>query len=437
MKLFFYLLVAVFLVGSCNQDENQVPTLEIGNEFTDSNVRIIAIDTFEVALSTFKFDSIITSNPERLLVGQYVDTTFGKVSASSYFEMLSLSYSIESEAVLDSVALILGYDNYFYSDTTQTATLQVHRLLDDVKPDDQFFFNSTEIEFEPFPLSVKTYQPEPIDEDSLHVTLPLSFGENLFNAIRDGDINNDEELLQEFKGFMIKGGENDNASVIGYSPEGSETFLRFFYTVMGEFGDEEFIFDFNINGTLGIRNAFNNISSDFTSTGFEGLVDQEIEIQSEDAGNKAYMQSGVGLATKVTFPSIKRITDIPGTGTVISATLQLHPPRGYYSNLLPIRDSLSINIANQNNDFIGPLLINDQPVFGIINTEGTEFNEEFYEIPVGAYVDAKLSELFEVDDSILIYPVQYSESLDRMVLNGENNSNFAAKLILIYAIYDE
>lgn len=437
MKLFFSILLLVFFLGACNQEENEIPILEIGDEFTDSNVRIISIDTFEVALSTFKFDSIITSNPKRLLVGQYDDPDFGKVAASSYFEMISLSYSIDNEAVLDSVALILGYDQYFYNDTTQVGRLQVHRLRDDVKPDEDFFFNTTEIDYDPFPIAVKQYRPEPFDEDSLHVTLPLSFGENIFNAIRDGDINNDEELLQEFKGFVLRPGENDNASVIGYSPLGSETFLRFFYTVDGEFGTEELIFDFNINVSLGIGNLFNNIDSDLTNTLFKGLIDQEIELPSSESGNKVYMQSGVGLAVKATFPSIKRITDIPGTGTVISATLQLHPPRNFYNDLRPIRDSISANLADQNNDFIGPLTTNDQPVFGVLNKEASEFNEEFYEIPVGTYVDAKLNALFEVDDGLIFYPIDYVESLDRMVLNGENNSSFAAKLILIYAIYDE
>ncbi len=438
MRLYILSFLSTLILLACNIEENGIPTLEVGQEFTDSNVRILSIDTFSVQLSTFRFDSIITDGSDRILVGQYRDTTFGRTTATSYFEMTASSFLLDNDAMLDSVALILGYDRYFYNDTTQTSTISVHRLLDDVKPDEQFFYNTSQIEYEAFPLAVKRFRPEPFDEDSLHITLPMTFGEPLFDAIRDGDISSNEQLIQEFQGFTLRPGNNDDAAVIGFSKFDTETFLRFFYVIDGEFGTQELVYDITVNPTVAEEKLFNNISSDPTATLFQGLVDQETEIMSQDANNKGYMQSGSGLATKVSFPSIKTLNDIPGVGTLLSATLELSPPRAYFSDILPVRDSISVSLLDQNNDFIGELRGGDGvPVVGALDKERSEFNENVYTISVGNYIDQKLNESFDVEDALVLFPRDFTNSVDRMVINGEDNRDLEAKLILIYAIYDE
>ncbi len=424
-------------IVSCLDEDGGVPRLEVGQDFTDSNVRIISIDTFTVELSTFKFDSINSSSSNRLLLGQYNDEYFGRVRSSNYFELTALNYSLPEDAELDSIALILGYDRYFYSDTTKVARMNVHVLTDEVNPEDDIFYNTSILPFEATPITTRNYLPEPFDEDSLHISLPLDFGQTIFDLISDGDINDDEELRRKFKGFTLQPGEDDDASIIGFSKNSENTYLRFFYTVPGEFGDDEEIFDLFIDPATIIPNSFNNITSDVAGTFLEPLIDQEINLLSKDSEDRSYIQGGIGYATRIQFPSIRKIYDIPGTGTILNATLQIKPPPQVFSDVLPIRDSLFVDIADQNNELVDRLFNGRGGVFATINEENIEFNEVVYEIPVGFYLEQELEEAPTIDNALVLFSRNYNQTVDRIVLEGESSTDFRARLILTYAIYDE
>ncbi|WP_299433505.1 DUF4270 family protein [uncultured Aquimarina sp.] len=435
-KLLGIIITFLFLI-SCSDREEDIPTLEVGQDFTDSNVRIISIDTFAVELSTFKFDSINTSSSSRLLLGQYQDELFGTIRASNYFELGTFDYNLPDDAELDSIALILGYDRYFYGDTTRVAQINVHVLTDEVKPEDDVFYNTSVLPFESIPTVTRNYLPEPFDEDSLHISMPITFGQNLFDMIREGDINDDEELRRNFKGFTLQPGDADESSILGFSKNQENTYLRFFYTIPGEFGDDEETFDLLINlGGIDPK-SFNNIRSNVTGTFLESLVDQEINLLSRDSENKSYIQAGIGYATRIRFPSIRKIHDIPGTGTILSANLQIKPPPETFNDLLPIRDSLFVDIADQNNDLVDRLFNGQGSVFAIINEENIEFNEVIYEIPVGFYLEQELEEAPIIDNALVLFSQNFNQTLDRIVLEGESSTDFRARLILTYAIYDE
>ncbi|WP_298547865.1 DUF4270 family protein [uncultured Aquimarina sp.] len=437
MRKLLGLLLLILSIISCSDREEDIPTLEVGQDFTDSNVRIISIDTFAVELSTFKFDSINSSSSNRLLLGQYKDEFFGTVRASNYFELTALSYGLPDDAELDSIALILGYDRYFYSDTTKVAQVNIHVLTDEVDPEEDVFYNTSLLPFETTPIVTRNYIPEPFDEDSLHISIPITFGQTLFDLIRDGDINDDEELIRNFKGFTLQPGDDDDASVLGFSKSNGNTYLRFFYTVPGEFGDNEETFDLFINSATVIPKSFNNIRSNVTGTFLEPLIDQETNLLSKDSENRSYIQAGVGYATRIQFPTIRKIYDIPGTGTILNATLQIKPPPQVFSEVLPIRDSLNVDIADQNNELVDRLFNGQGNVFAIINEENIEFNEVVYEIPIGFYLEQELEEAPIIDNALVLFSQSFNQTVDRFVLEGESSTDFRARLILTYAIYDE
>ena len=76
-------------------------------------------------------------------------------------------------------------------------------------------------------------------------------------------------------------------------------------------------------------------------------------------------------------------------------------------------------------------------MFGVVNEELEEFDELIYEIPIGVYVDRELNETNLVDDAFIVYPPEFGQSVDRVILEGEESDDFKATLILIYGIYDE
>ncbi|NHF59585.1 DUF4270 domain-containing protein [Flavobacteriaceae bacterium TP-CH-4] len=437
MRLLFGLLAITALLSSCSVEDREIPTLVVGQDFTDSNVRLVTVDTFTVKLTTFKFDSINTSTSNRLLVGSYYDDFFGRVSSQSYFELSAINYTIPSDAELDSIALILGYDGYFYNDTTQLAEINVYRLLEEVSAEDDVFYNTSQLTFDTVPVVTRRFFPEPTGEDSLHIQIPLAFGRELFDLIQENDINSDREVREKLKGFTLRPSNEENTAVIGFSRDPEITRLRFFYSIPGEFEDDEEAFDLFINQNTGLPRAFNQIQSDVTGMLLDTLTDQEINLPSELSGNFSFIQSGVGHATRIEFPTLTDIGQIPGTGTILDAILEIKPPVTSYNDNLPIRDSLNVQIVDQNNVITETIVNGNGAVFARINEANSEFNDIFYQIPLVTYLDQELAQIPEVEDAVIIYPKNYNQTVDRIVLQGAGSSDFEAKLILTYAIYDE
>ncbi|MEL6811836.1 MAG: DUF4270 family protein [Bacteroidota bacterium] len=430
----FSLFIAIV---ACSSPE-EIPTFVVGEDLSESNVRILSIDTFDLELSTFKFDSIVTSGSDRLLVGRYLDSAFGTVESSAFLELGGATFEIPEEGELDSIALILGYDRYFYSDTTTLAQINVHRVTDDIKPDDVgAFFNTTEIPYQSLPIITRNFKPRPLGEDSLHISLPKAFGQEVFHKIQQGLISDNAELINEFKGITIRPGDNTDAAIIGFSTDLERTYMRFFYSVSDEFGKEEFIYDLTENPTSIDPAYFNSIRSELAGTGLEEIeLDQEISLPSTNTNQQSYVQSGIGIATRIQFPTIKKLYDIPGTGTLLIGNLLIRPARNSFDGFLSIPDSLSVNILDQNNDVIEELASADGQIYGVLRNGDDEFDRDQYEIPVGLYLERKLNETFNVDDALVLFPLDFGSAVSRIVLSGEQNQQFEAKLIVTYAIYD-
>ena len=437
MKKILYSIGLILVITGCSIDSSDFPTLEVGQDFVNSNVRLLVIDTFTVKLSTLKFDSINTSSSNRLLVGQYFDDYVGKVSSSAYFELSPQNYRLPEDAELDSVALILGYDRYFYNDTTLVSRIQVHQLSEDVESDEDIFYNTSKLKYDSVPLVIRNYRPEPFDEDSLHISIPNDFGQPIFDGIQENEIQDIDELRKLFKGITLQPGANENNSIIGFSRDPKKTYLRLYYSVPEEFEDAENFLDLAIFSTSSQAIAFNGIVGDVTGNILETLTNQEIDLPSTSSQNLSFIQSGIGYATKIEFPNIKKIFDIDGTGSVLSATLELKPPSNSYDDMRPLRDSLDVNILDSNNVIVGQLSNVQGPIQGRITGEREEFSNVIYRIPVGVYIDQKLSEDRDVEDAIVVFAKDYNSTINRIVLQGEENKDFKAKLILTYAIYDE
>ena len=232
-------------------------------------------------------------------------------------------------------------------------------------------------------------------------------------------------------------GENDNASIIGFSRNQESTYLRFFYSVPDEFDDNEQVLDLVISPFSNTPTAFHNVRAVTNGTGLDILVDEEVELTSVESNDLTFIQSATGFATKVTFPSIKSLYDIPGTGTLLSAQLQIKPLKESVTDFTPLRDSLNIAVVDVNNIIIEEIRTGTGPVQGILVGEDEEFGTVLYEIPIGVFLDQKLNEQRETQNALVLFNTNFNETVNRLVLQGEESDDFKARVILTYAIYDE
>ena len=436
MNRFFLVLLVLVTVISCATEDEISRIFEVGDDFLESNARVVRVDTFRVSMATIKFDSINSSDTDRILVGRYIDQQMGVVTASSYLQMDSFLYNIPDEAELDSVALILGYDHYSYGDTLAVSTIHVHRITERFEPEDAFFYNTSTLVFEETPMASVTYAPEPLEEDSLHISMNIPFFRDLFDAIQNGDIDDAPELYRTLRGITLQPGKDDNGAVIGFTENSQHTYIRFFYTIPGETEDIEENFDLSLLSTAVSPNLFNNIKGEVSGLPLEILTDQEVELNAEDIDYKTYIQAGVGYATKVQFPSIKKIVELPGEGAILNATLQLRPTG--FTNALFITDSLDISILDANNLITEPQIFNGQGQIFVNLREGdVEFDEEMYEVTIATYLDRKINEVENINDGLVIYHKDFNKRVDRLIIDTAPQPVFETQLIINYVIYEE
>lgn len=427
----------VFL--SCNTDGLNESDFVAGESFTNSNIRVIFTDTMTVEVSTVKFDSIITSDASRILVGQYTDPVFGTIKSSGYFELLPSTYSINSEAEYDSIALYLKYDAYYYNDTTVSNTIHIRRLTQKLRPNDgSDFYNTSNIALDSTDLAIFSYYPRPLEGDTLEIKLADDFGNKLFEQLQQKSIVNADEFTEYLKGLVVQPGAGDNGAVVGFVFKSGESFMRLYYSVSDEDTQVQEYKDFEINTRQEPIPFFNRITAESPSEYLELLTDNEISLSSYEAGNQSFVMSGVGIATKIQFPHLASLNNLPGKGTLLDAVLKIKPAPGSYDKDLLLRESINVFLGDRKNEIIGQLSVKNDALFsGSLNWEDEEFSNIYYEIPIGSYIEGLLNAGYDTGFYLFLVPDDYNAAVDRMILSAPDGTEFSTSLQLTYAIYNE
>ena len=419
----------MLLLGSCSQDDASFP---VGEDWVDSDTRVLYIDTMTVESSTFKFDSVQVSSTSRLLLGSYDDPIFGKTSSTIYTQLANSTYTLDSDAVFDSIVLILNYDDYFYNDTTQVQTLRIHEVLQDIKPtDDGYFYNTTTFKYDENAISEVTYTPRPIREDSLHLRLEDAYGQLLFDEIQDNDINNSDEFLRTHRGLALVPDEN-NTTILGFLPASS---IRIYYSLPNEVEEEdENSFDMTFNSSY----SYHNLSSDRDTTYFESLDDQEINVDAEDSGGFSYIQAGMGIASRISIPHLAGLDYIEGSGTLLGANLLISLNTKVESTSLSAGSNLSCYIIDQKNQILGNLYdYEGNEASGTVVANSDEFSQTTFSVPIHYFLDQKTTDSNGDNWYLALLDPAMSESVNRYSFYGNKASEtLKLQIILIYAVYD-
>ena len=436
---FLYVCLLALMCSACSSDE--LPSLEIGEDFTQIDTRVIFMDTMTVRTSTFRFDSLEVSSSQRLMVGALNHPTLGSTITASYMQLLrsfadegSDYYDLDDDAVYDSIALIMVYDRYSYGDTLPMQTYSVHKILQDIEPDEDtdLFYNTSQFNYDPNPIALETLTVNPLKEDSLTIKLDDAFGTELFEKILQNDITNNDELLDEYKGLVLQSDPN-NTSILGFDMSGV---LRLYYTIDGETGPLELEFDFLINSDF----SFSHINNAYTGTPFGNLDEQDEMLSSTDTDNTTYVQAGKGLTTRIDIPYTHSLYDIPGDGVLVDAFLRLPIERPVEALNLPVRDSIRAFLINDKSEVLGSLLgFGATDAYGSFSDETDEFSNLAYVFNLKPFIDLKLTESdFSETFYLAINPQDFNQSLDQYIFyNDPESEDRKITLELTYAVYDE
>ncbi|RAJ11468.1 DUF4270 family protein [Arenibacter echinorum] len=437
MRKLLGLIALLILMDSCSNDTINDSDFVAGGTFTNSNIRVVQIDTMNVGTYTMKFDSLVTSQATRMLIGKYLDPVFGAVKSSSYVELLPSSYYIDTDAEYDSIGFFLKYDNYYYNDTLKSNTIHIKELSEVLYPaDGSNFYNTSKVAFLEEDLGSITYTPRPLETDSIFIKLSDTLGLGLFDQLQQKDITNTEEFKDYFHGVTFQPGEDDDGSIVGFNF--ATSVMRMYYSISGEDSRIQYTTDFAINTTSSPIPFFNQMSVVETNEYLKTLTDKEVVLNSSESDNQSFVQSGIGYTTKIEFSNLKTLFDIQGQGTLLNAVLKIKPVLGSYSDELALRDNLALYIVDQNNDLTDQLSGTDgAAVQATLNRDGQEFNDIYYEIPLTTYIEGILSTERDADYAFILLPENYNSTVDRFVLMGTEGTDQGVKLELTYAIYDE
>jgi len=440
MKYILLLLLIITVFTSC-QTDNAEGDFVVGSDYLSINNKVLLIDTLTVNVSTINFDSLVTSNQSRILIGNYTDPILGNVKSESYIQLTPDSYTLGSSNsdtqtityVYDSIAMILKYDRYYYGDTTKTQTINIHRLTQKVKPntDDNSFYNNSTLSYESQSIGSKTFHTKPIGKDSINIQIDPTFGKNLFNKLYKNEITNSDEFDDYFKGVVIKPTSNNSSSAIGFN---TKSVLRLYYKKTNSDSKHSLIKDFTISD---LEKQFNNISLDRTGTIIQNLPDSRSKLASELTGNSAFIQSGTGLACRIDFPHIKELKYISEKGIIVDAELIIKPVKNSISSLFPLKDSLRVYECDNLNR-ISKILTNSDGsnMLAKLNTTPDEFNENIgYKVNIGTFLYQEMRKTTSSKSSLIFAFPNISKGLDRIVLGNQKNSENKLKIKIYYISY--
>ncbi|MEN7547236.1 DUF4270 family protein [Rapidithrix thailandica] len=430
-KKCFQPAVIIFVLGwfgfSCSQNE------EVGLEIVDNPLELWVIDTFSVNASTFLYDSLPSSASETLLAGSYHDAVLGDVKTKSFFQV-GLSGEMDTENTLfDSLFLVLKYTGYQYGNLESTSSLQVHRVLenlDDGESDRYYQFSS--IAYEPEPLASFSLKKEPEEGDSIAIKLPESLGEELFEKIKDeaDTLSAQSDFLEYFKGLVLVS-ESKEGKVVAFAL-GDAALHMHYHKISDTDEPDTYVFPV-VNSSLQF-NQFQANRSNTILTNLEPMVD----LSAEDTDGNTFIQPGVGLVTRIRFPSIREFKSLGNNYLINLAKLRINVEAGTY-NEHSLPEELVLYQFDKYTPWGGVLYENfleEQAQVASLQLDLEAHQNTYYEFTITDYLDSLMSLPDNLGNGLLLglpFPEEVT-TLDRVIVGPNQGQNQSIQLLLYVTI---
>lgn len=432
--LFF--VIIIFELSGCED------TGSVGIDLTDEEpTDIVAIDTLSINSSTVFMDSVVTQGSGTILSGTYNDDYLGRVNAKGYLSLaLRESFTVEDEARYDSLTLRMN-QSYYYGNADQPQQFFVHRVNEDIEPvesdDNIHLYNFDSFDYDQEVLGQTTFTPDDVDEE-IEIRMSDELGRTLFEAAKSGDdiVTDSEEFLDFFKGLVLIGDAEGGSAVSGFDADSTgDISMRLYYSEPEEQFYEERYYDFN--ATQGM--SFSQVRGDRMPP-LDQLTLPNDTISSSETDNLLYMQSGVGLMTRLDFPTINNLFQVSSDFVLNSATLYLRPiPGTYESEVTPLPEPLTVYVADIRNRIVGALTFGGGNM-NVYPTVDKEFDHEaYYKFNITNYVHDVLYTDRYTGRGLLIAPAassSYRSSVDRLVFGDAENREYKMFLQIVLTEID-
>ncbi len=423
----FLLVGWLALLFSC-QSEN---FLTIGGNFIHSDAHVVCTDTITVRMSTFKLDSLQTSNKSIALVGSYNDVLIGNVSSRSYIVLgISTNY-IDETAIYDSLVMHLTPSGYYYGDTLAPYQISVHRVTQDIDYAEgaSALYNTSHFRFGDQPLGKGVFYPRPGEKKEMRIPLDDQLGHDLVQLMTTSK--NPFEVYggftSYFKGIVLNYSESNNL-VLGFNSNDTSVVIKLWYHL----ADSDDALSVSLTPTSS-QYQFNQIASTSNASLLRKLTSKALV--SDSLGNNAFVQGGTGIFTRIDFPSLRNLF-LPDRGyEVLKAQLVIQPASEMDPNYLP--SSLYLIATNKHNDFLASVTdASGNKLTGSLVKDDIYHENSTYSWDVTSVVKTILNVDQLEYNGLILFPENYDTKFDHVVVADPFKSRYKTHLKL-YLLYYE
>lgn len=402
-----FLLMVVVSVG-CKKKKFELGQDVIANE---DLVTSGSIDTFSIYTSSFRTDSVISSNRFFGILGSCNDPIFGTVNSEIYtqFRIVSLEPTFDLPNItIDSVVLSMVYSGLYGS--TGDQTIEVFEIggseaLSDTAeyyPNQTFpeagsnlVVPGTEVMF--LDPNAVTYVDTNLVQSQLRIQLDTNLAWQLFNEATNNpaSFEDNDAFTSYFKGLKIKTNNGFQApgegGLLYFDLNDADSKIRIYYKSSGE----DRIYDLVINSSC----------ADFNHIDFTENMNVTSVINNPALGQKAFYAQSFQSRAVVRIPGLD---NIPSNAIVHSATLEL--PVQYQTGQ-PFEPGTEVSVSLFTS-FTDSTLISDGSTLGLYSAGNKTFT-----INLRNYVQRIISGELE-NTGFVISPLLFSNTMDRIVFNG-------------------
>ncbi len=428
--------ISAFFVASCDDPDDIGLNLQEQDDILNAKL----VDTLTIETETVLLNDINTSTVTVLLTGAYDDPYVGDISANTYFQVLLSSENPDfgSNPMCDSIKLFLDYNGYYYGDTSETQTLEVYKLTEEIQDDSSYTINST-LNVDPTAIgsTYPGFSVSPTISDSIvEISLNATYGDEIIAA---GNTTNDL-FVQSIFGLSVRPTSGDfNGAVVGFFAGGDSKVVLYYHN-----DTDTSTFDLSISSS---SMRFNNIVADRSSTSLSSLSSEGDALSTATTSNQGFLQAGTGLATKIFLPNLQQFRDSVGTVAINRAEIVIYPVDGSVTgehNEPPLfltmykTDNTNLILEDANGD--AEVIPNDfHTVYGSgIQEFNYDEDENVYKLRLTQYIQDLILEN-ETNGGMLLVPTINSTRVTRFTFyDNANLSNpaKAMKLLLYFTKLD-
>jgi hypothetical protein len=417
------LLFTAFFISSCEKQD-----ITFGSGFIDNTItNLVLVDTVTVDVATVYVDSFVTSSTHAILAGKYQDEKFGTIASQSFVQLglpANTTYDIPNGSVFDSLEIILKLDKSFYGDTLVPYKLAVHQLSQQLaySTAQYSFFNNNSWPYSNTILGSSEMVIAPSTRDTLAIKLSPALGQELFDKLQNKtvEVQTVDQFVNYFKGLAFVGGAGNNC-IIGFK---DSLTMRLHYKKPGVFS-ENAVIDFGINQ---INYQFNNITTDRSGTAIATLGPSNKQLASSATGNAGYSQYISGAVTRLSFPYLKNIYQLPDFLKIVKAELEIKPVQNSFLNYYGLPPTLRLSATDQTNllgtdltTIIGSSAVVQYGNLYIDNLYGTSTG---YTYDITSYLQALLPNTEASKNGLLVLPPNATVIFNRLLIaNAANGAN--------------